>query len=227
MTRTTSAGWTAGRITAVVVGVILTLVALTLVGVGGTAMAMASHDGGYIDLGTNKYTHRTDAYAMTTDGWSADKAMGGLYDDLRITFTPEHAGDPVFLGLADESGIHKYLDGVQYTTIHDSTAKGDSKTEHPGGTPKTLPAQADVWTAKASGKGAQTLNWTVKPGTVAVVAMKADGSKQLAGHVTVSAKIASLTWIGVALLVAGLIILVGSVAWLIVKPIRRARGRTA
>ena len=225
--RTTSTGWTAGRITAVVVGGVLSLVALTLVGLGGTAMYMAFHDDGYISLGTGKYAHHTDSYAMTSDSWSADKAMGGLYDDLRITFRPDNAADPVFVGLAPETGAHQYLDGVQYTTIHDSSAKGDTQTEHPGGTPRTLPGQADVWIAKASGHGAQTLHWAVRPGDVEAVAMKADGSRSLAGHVTVAAKIAGLPWIGAALLVAGLLTLAGSVVWLIRLPIRRVRGRTA
>jgi len=84
-----------------------------------------------------------------------------------------------------------------------------------------------VWSAKASGQGAQTLDWPVKKGDVSVVAMKADGSRSLAGHVKVAAKIALLPWIGLALLVAGLLVLVGSVAWLIVRPVRRARGRLA
>ncbi|MEU6009328.1 hypothetical protein [Streptomyces sp. NPDC047453] len=225
-TRGRSAGWTAGRIAAVVVGGILSLVALTLVGVGGTAMAMAFQDDGYIDLGTDRYAHRTDTYAMATDGWNPDKAMGGLQESLRITYTPDNAADPVFIGLADEAGLRQYLDGVQHTTIHDSGAKGDTQTEQPGGAPKTLPDQADMWLAKASGKGAQTLKWTVQPGDVAAVAMKADGSSGLAGHVTVAAKFAYLSWIGVAFLVAGLVLLVGSVVLLIMRPVRHARRRT-
>lgn len=225
-TRAPSPGWTTGRIVAVLCGAVLSLVALTLIGLGGTAAYLGQHDGGYIDLGTGKYAHRTDSYAMTSDAWNADKAMGGLENGLRITFTPENTTSPVFVGVADESGVQRYLDGVGYTAIHDSGPKGDSLTEHPGGTPRTPPGQADVWVAKASGPGAQTLKWNVGQGDVAVVAMKADGSRSLAGHVTVAAKIAWLSWVGVALLVAGLLMLVGSVAWLIVRPIRRVRGRT-
>ncbi|MGW7594484.1 hypothetical protein, partial [Streptomyces rubiginosohelvolus] len=66
----------------------------------------------------------------------------------------------------------------------------------------------------------------VKSGDVRAVVMKADGSRGQSGHVTVAAKVAGLTWIGIGSLVAGLLLLVGSV-WLIVRPIRRARGRTA
>ncbi|GAA3154550.1 hypothetical protein GCM10010449_84620 [Streptomyces rectiviolaceus] len=224
--RTPSKGWTAGRITAVVVGAFLALIALTLIGAGGTAIAMASQDDGYIDLGTSKYKHRTDTYAMTTESWRADKELGGLYDDLRITFKPDRASDAVFIGLAGKGQMRQYLDGVQHVTIHDSSDKGDTESKHPGGTPKTPPAKADGWIAKASGQGAQTLNWSVKSGDVAAVAMKADGSRGPAGHVTVAAKIGWLPWIGVASLVAGLFVLAGSVL-LIVRPLRRARGRTA
>ncbi|APY84437.1 hypothetical protein DCW30_04235 [Streptomyces alfalfae] len=224
--RTTAKGWTAGRVTSVVVGAFLALVALTLVGVGGTAVYYASKDDGYIDLGTSKYAHRTDTYAMTSESWRADKELGGLYDDLRLTFEPDRDSDAVFIGLAGKEQMRQYLDGVQHVTIHDSTDKGDTKSKHPGGTPKTPPAEADGWIAKASGQGAQTLDWPVTSKDVTAVAMKADGSRGPSGHVTVAAKIGWLPWIGAASLVAGLLLLVGS-ALLIVRPLRRARGRTA
>ncbi|MET9810486.1 hypothetical protein [Streptomyces halstedii] len=225
--RTTSAGWTTGRIVAVVFGGFLSLVALTLIGLGGTALAMGLNDDGYIDLGTDEYSHSTDTYAMTTDSWHADKQMGGLYKDLRITFTPDKDSDPVFVGIADKAKAQQYLDGVQHVTIHDSDSKGDDQSEHPGGTPKTPPGESDVWAAKASGEGAQTVNWSVEPGEVTAVAMKADGSSGLAGHVTVAAKIAGLAWAGAALLVIGLVVLVASIMYLLVRPVRRARGRAA
>ncbi|WP_369211088.1 hypothetical protein [Streptomyces flavofungini] len=224
--RTTAGGWTTRRVTSVVVGAFLALIALTVVGVGGTAVYYASKDDGYIDLGTSKYAHRTDTYAMTSESWRADKELGGLYDDLRITFEPDRDSDAVFIGLADKQQMRQYLDGVQHVTIHDSSDKGDTESKHPGGTPKTEPAQADGWIAKASGEGAQTLDWPVKAGDVTAVAMRADGSRGPSGHVTVAAKIGWLPWIGAASLVAGLLLLVGSVL-LIVRPLRRARGRAA
>lgn len=225
--RSTSSGWTKRRIVAVVGGAILSLVALTFASLGGTALYLATADDGYIDLGTDRYVHRTKTYAMTTDSWRADKEMAGLYRDLRMTFTPDKAGTPVFVGIADQAGMQRYLAGVQHVTIHDSSSKGDTQSTHAGGAPKTLPAEADVWAAKAGGQGAQTLNWSVKSGDVAAVFMKADGSRGLSGKVTVAAKIAWLPWIGAALLAAGLVMLAGSVVYLLVRPIRRARGRTA
>ncbi|MHB6904029.1 hypothetical protein [Streptomyces sp. DB-54] len=225
--RSTSAGWTTGRIVAVVVGAVLSLVALTFASLGGTALYMATADDGYIDLGTDRYAHRTETYAMASDSFRADKEMAGLYKDLRITFTPDKAGDPVFVGIADKAGMQRYLAGVQHVTIHESSSKGDTQSKHSGGAPKTLPGEADVWGAKAGGQGAQTLNWSVKSGDVAAVFMKADGSRGPSGKVTVAAKIAWLPWIGAALLAAGLVILAGSVVYLMVRPIRRARGRTA
>ncbi|MET7641788.1 hypothetical protein [Streptomyces sp. NPDC005438] len=220
----TSGGWTAGRITAVVVGGILSLVALTLVGLGGTALTMGLQDDGYINLGTDQYAHHTDTYAMSTESWRADKDFGGLYEDLRITFTPKDSSAPVFVGVAEKNGAHKYLDGVEHVTIHDSKPGGDVTSKHNGGKPSTNPDQADVWMVESAGKGAQTVDWTVKSGEVQAVAMKADGTPGLSGHVDVSAKIAGLAWMGVALLVVGLLLLAVSVIWLIRKPIRLARG---
>jgi hypothetical protein len=223
----TGSGWTGGRILAVVLGGVLSLVALTLIGVGATATYMATSDDGYVDLGTGGYAHSTDTYAMSTDSFRAAEEMGGLYDGLRITFTPKDTSTAVFVGIADKAGAQQYLDGIQHQTIHDSKPKGDVASTHPGSRPQTPPAEADVWLAKADGQGAQTVSWTVQPGDVEAVAMKADGTRGLAGHVDVAAKIAGLTWMGVGSLVVGLLLLAASVLWLVVRPVRRARGRTA
>ncbi|MFE4588482.1 hypothetical protein [Streptomyces laurentii] len=222
---TKSAGWTGGRVASVIVGALLALLALTLVGAGGTAVYYASQDDGYIDLGTSRYEHRTDTYAMATEAWRADKQMGGLYDDLRVTFEPDKGADQVFIGLAGAEELRRYLDGVEYVTIHDSSDKGDTQSTHKGAAPRTLPGTAEnLWSAQADGKGVQTLNWPVKPGEVGLVAMNADGSRGVAGHVTVAAKIGVLSGTGIALLVVGVLVLVGSLL-MIVRPIRRARGR--
>ncbi|MFJ2743703.1 hypothetical protein ACIO3O_29100 [Streptomyces sp. NPDC087440] len=223
--RTTSSGWTKGRVTSVVAGAVLALLALTLVGVGGTALYYASQNDGYIDLGTSRYQHRTDTYAMTADTWHADQQLGGLYDDLKVTFEPDKKSDQVFVGIAGAKQLGQYLNGVEHVTIHDSGDKGDKQSNHQGAAPKTTPGQAqNVWIAKAGGQGAQTLNWPVQPGEVGLVAMKADGSRGVSGQVTVAAKIGALTWTGIAGLVVGVLLLAGAVL-MIVRPVRRARGR--
>lgn len=226
-TDTTSGGWTAGRISAVVIGGVLSLVALTLAGLGATALAMGAQNDGYIDLGTDRYAHQTDTYAMTSDAWRADKDMGGLFEDLRITFTPKDESTPVFVGIAEKADASRYLKSVEHVTIHDSKPQGDTASKHSGGKPSTMPEQADAWVAKAAGKGAQTVDWNVKSGEVQAVAMRSDGASGLSGHVNVAAKVAGLTWMGTVLLAAGLVLLAGSVIWLIRKPVRRARGRAA
>jgi hypothetical protein len=222
-----TAGWTGGRIATVVCGSVLALVALVAAGLGGTVLGMGLNDDGYMDLGTDRFPHSVDTYAMATDGFQADAGLGALYEDLRITFTPDDPSSEVFIGLGEESKVREYLDDIEHTVIHDSTPDGDDQTDHQGGSPAGAPADADVWSAKASGAGEQTLTWTVESGEMVAVAMNADGSRALAGTVSVAGKIGSATLLGTALLLGGLVVLVASVIWLIVRPMRRARGRVS
>jgi len=70
---------------------------------------------------------------------------------LRITATP--AGTPVFTGIAPAGAAGRYLSRVAYATITGSPAGHPSYAGHAGGTPAVPPAQAGIWTVKATGPG--------------------------------------------------------------------------
>jgi hypothetical protein len=116
--------------------------------------------------------------------------------------------------------VHRYLDGVRYTTVHDD----GSVTQHRGHAPSAAPQEALDWTARASGTEVQELNWGRDAGEQVVMAMRADGSRPVEARIVSSTvTLRSRLAIGGAMLVGGFVLLVGAVI-LVATPIRRARS---
>jgi hypothetical protein len=225
------AGWTAGRIAAVVAGAVLALCSLGLLGAGGTALwaDTAARQDGYVDLGSATYA--TGGHAISSDtvelhaagsGWDAARSLFGT---VRIQATST-AGGPVFIGIAPAGAASGYLAGVQYATVHGAPGTTDQYTEHAGAAPAVPPARAPIWDARAAGPGTQTLTWPVRSGNWTVVTMNADGSAPVSVHVSVAATLPALPWIAAGLLAGGVIALAGGVLLLVI-PIRRASRQPA
>jgi hypothetical protein len=225
------AGWTTGRVVAVVAGAVLALCSLGLLGGGGAALwaDTAGRQGGYVDLGSATYA--TGGHAITSDtvelhaagsGWDAARSLFGT---VRIQ-AASTAGAPVFIGIAPAGAASGYLAGVQYATVRGAPGSGDQYTEHAGAAPAVPPARTFIWAARAAGPGTQTLTWPVRSGNWTVVAMNADGSAPVSVHVSAAATLPALPWIAAGLLTGGVIALAGGVLLLVI-PIRRASRQPA
>ena len=212
----------------VLAGGLLALCAAGLVATGAFALSQAASNGGYVSLGTASY--HTGSYAVTSDSyrWSGAKYLFGRLDQVRVRVTPDRGSTQAFAGLARPGVLQRYLAGVGYATGHQSTGHGVSFTQHSGNAPAAPPARAGIWTAAATGAGPLTLHFDAhaQQGDLVLVAMNADGSPSVGGHVATAATVPSLPWIAAGLLAAGAVLLAGSAA-LIVKPARRRSGRGA
>jgi hypothetical protein len=72
------------------------------------------------------------------------------------------------------------------------------------------PASQDFWGAQASGSGTQTISWPVEEGEWSVVAMNADGSRNVSVDARLGARVPSLHWFAIAFLAGGgLVLLIG------------------
>ena len=97
--------WTAGRITALVIGALLVLVSLVLLGGGGTALwaDRTQRDAGHITTDVHEFsTVGTALVTAPTDLGSA--GTGWLYsptllDKVRIRVTPVSPGSALFVGI--------------------------------------------------------------------------------------------------------------------------------
>jgi hypothetical protein len=219
-------GWTLGRVVSVLTGGLLALCSLGLIVAGGYLFSAATSNGGWLALGHG--TYRTDSYAVATDpeDWGTATYALGAVDKVRIRVTPSDATTPVFVGMARPDDLERYLRGVAHVTAHGAGGSRVTYTQYPGRAPARPPAHAVPWTVQATGTGTQTLAFDAQQqrGDQVVVVMNADGSPSLGGRAESAVTQPSLPWVASGLL-AGAVALGAVAVPLIVKPVRRARGR--
>jgi Domain of unknown function (DUF4389) len=224
----TPARWTPGRVVSLIAGAVLALFAIGLV-IGGAATLWADRTrrdaAGYLTSSATSFS--TTGYAVTSD--TIDVSLGGphyayprsVLGDLRLRFTAGDPSVPVFVGIGPTSAVARYLSGVQYSVVTDFAGGRPTYVQHAGGPPATPPGAGDIWVAKTSGPGTQSLVWTPSAGSWTIVAMKADAAAGLTARADVGATAPVLTWVAVALLVAGIVLLAAG-ALLIAVPVARA-----
>ena len=226
--RARASGWTAGRVGAVVIGSLLTLISLGLLGAGGTASwADLSHRdaAGFVTSDVHRFS--TDGSALVTDPIElGDPGVGWLYSDVvlgevRVRVIPADPSAELFLGIGPSAAVDRYLSGVDKTVIQDvwTDAFGTSG----GGVPGSPPRAQGFWVASANGTGAQTVRWEPANGSWTVVVMNVDGAPGVDVGTDVGAEMPTLMPIAVGSLAFGLLFLVGGV-FLIVGAVRRSRS---
>ena len=220
-------GWTARRIAPLVIGALLVLVALVLLGGGGTGMwaYLAKRDAGYVTTGVHKFSTAGSALA-TKPTQLGSAGVAWLYSPtllgkLRIRVTPANTGPPLFVGIARSEDADRYLAGVDRTVINDFW-DNDVKPVG-GGRVASGPAAQRFWVASSSGTGTRSLVWKPTDGRWTVVVMNADGRPGVDIGADLGARPPALPWIALGLLATGAVFMAGGVL-LIVGAIRRRTG---
>ena len=217
--------WTAGRITALVVGSLLSFVSLILLGSGGTALwtDLTKRDGGYLTTDVRRFS--ASGSALTTR--PADLGPAGiawlyspsLLDEVRIRITPPDPGAELFVGIGHSADVDRYLAGAHRTMISDFWTGKVQDVE--GGHSVAAPGTQDFWVASSAGSGPRTLVWEPADGSWTVVVMNADGRPGVGPVATdLGATAPAVVWIALGVLVAGAVFLTGGVL-LIVGAFRR------
>lgn len=232
--------WGAGRVLALIGGSLLALIALGLAMAG--VMLVIAHGTARDSAGfytSDRERFSTPSYALTSEGMQigdmhghgADWALDATDATVRVRAS-NPAGDPIFVGIASEAAVDRYLTQVAHEEVsdvhsgpftYDSVRRGG--TAAPG-----RPENASFWAATATGPGTQALTWKPDVGRWAVVVMNADGSRRVAADVSVGAKTGVLLPIGIGLFALSFLVLIGSAAliWLAVRqPSGPAGGATA
>src|SRR4051812_27616279 len=173
--------WGAGRIIALVLGVLVLLCALGFI-VGGGALLWADRGSNRADgyLFSDLEAFSSEGFATSSDRVDLSSGADWLpisqtFGSARVEVTPTGPSD-VFIGVAPVADASAYLDGVQHTVVDDlGVAAGPGRTVD-GGAPSGPPEDQTFWTAQASGPGTQQLTWTPEEGDWMLVVMNADGS---------------------------------------------------
>lgn len=208
-----TSGWTAGRITALVIGALLVLLSLALLGGGATALwaDRTQRDSGYVTTDVHEFSTSGAALATKSThlgspgvGWLYSP---GLLGKLRIRVTPQGPGSVRFVGIGPTAAVDRYLAGVDRTVI--SEFFEDKVQAVDGGPPRSAPGTQDFWVASATGSGTQTLKWDPADGSWTVVVMNADGRPGIDVGADLGARMPAVLWIAVGVLAAGAIFLAG------------------
>jgi hypothetical protein len=221
---------------AVVVGSLLALGGLGSVAGGTAVLAIDGHARGADGmLSTSSEDFATDAYALrfgTADiSWSngGSSAAGDWLGEIQVRAQGRSSDIPLFVGLAAESDVTRYLSGVRVDRVTDIRAFPFSVSYRALGsaTPTTLPGDQNFWVASVSGVGKQTLSWNAEPGRWILVVMNADGSAPVAASLALAAEVPALTPLGWVLIGVGIgLTLLGAVLIMVGITTARSRGKS-
>jgi hypothetical protein len=222
--------WTGGRIAALVIGALLVLVALVLLGAGGTGVwaDLTQREAGYVTTGEHAFSAAGSALATESThlgspgvGWLYSP---GLLGKVRIRVTPVGPGSPLFVGIGRSSDVDRYLAGVNHTVISDFF--GNKVKAVGGGPSRSAPGTQRFWVASSSGPGARTLKWNPHGGSWTVVVMNADARPGIGVRADLGARFPAVLWIAIGLLIAGAVFVAGG-GLLIAGAIRGRRATRA
>jgi len=211
--RARTSEWDAGRITALVVGALLCMLALGLLSSGGTGLWAygTQRDGGYVTTDEHRFTSSGSALA-TVPTQLGGAGMGWLYSpgllgEIRIRVAPDDPRSTLFVGIGPSAEVDRYLAGVKRTVISEFF---DGDVDSFGGGPaRSAPGAEDFWVASATGPGTRTVTWDPGKGSWTVVVMNADGRPGIDVGADLGATLPALPWIALGLLAAGAIFLAG------------------
>jgi hypothetical protein len=223
--------WGAGRVIALVLGVLLLIPGLGLLAGGGVLLwadqSQRDSDGYLLapttSLSSNGYALVSERLQLSAgaDWVPVSEALG----DARV----RASGSPkdLFVGIAPTGQAAAYLRDVRRTVIDElgTDAAADSQVELPGNPPAAPPGDQDFWVAQASGTGPQQVDWEPAEGNWTIVIMNADGSPGVDADVRAGATLPAVTGIAWGLLIGGLLLTAIAVL-LIVLAARPRRPRS-
>lgn len=213
----------AGKIVLLVFGIIVLLISLVPLLAGGGLMwvekALRDSEGFYT---TPVIQLEKDSYAIVTESANIDIggdwkwiSWGRRWDPadfltLKIEGSSNNPSKQIFLAMAEASDLETYLQDVKYDEVTDFRIRRPSLeyADHLGASKPEAPTTQTFWTASAYGEGRQALEWGIEEGSYSLVLMNDDGSQGLDLAVSIGVKVPPVVgWIGVGLLVVGLVLL--------------------
>jgi hypothetical protein len=146
---------------------------------------------------------------------------------VRIRATATDPARAVFIGVAPQSSVDRYLSGVDHVVVNDWTNADTRDVVASGNARPAPPVTAGIWTARASGLGTQTLTWEPTDGEWVVVVMNASGAPGVSVSANVGATVPDLGWIAGGLFAAGAVLLALAVVMIAIPTVRASRRADA
>jgi hypothetical protein len=202
----------AKRMLLLVLGATALLVALVLFAGGSVAAWGLSQrdDAGFFT---------SSSFALASESLDVGPDLPGWLDKRLATVRVQaSSAQAIFLGIGPAADVERYLTNVEHAqlTDFDTDPFSVSYRAHNGTAVPAAPATQGFWRAQASGSGTQTIRWTIEEGRWSVLAMNADGSRNVSVDARLGARVPSLRWFAIGFLAAGGLVLVigGSLIYL-------------
>ncbi len=180
------------RVIALVIGSLLAIPAAILLIVGGvsTAIYATQREEGFLEVPLTELQSPSAAVTaedidLRTDGDAPGWILDALDTDVRLQVEAIDAETPIFVGVAREADLDRYLAGVAHDEIRSVDDRRADFTSRTGVATAPAPTEQDFWRSSSSGTGTQELVWEATSGRWAVAVMNADGSAGVDADVTV------------------------------------------
>jgi hypothetical protein len=197
--------------------------ALLLAGIALTlAYAFDRDSQGYFN--TDQKPLDSATYAITTGkidlgANELDWAPNSILPNVRLQVD---STKPVFVGIGPNARVARFLGSVAHDQLVDFNEDRPQFDLHHGRAPRSPPAKQDFWVAQAQGAGEQAVTWDAEFGRWTAVVMNADASRGINADAKAGVKLDWAIWVGLGMLVVGLLITAGMVL-LMLRIGRRAR----
>jgi hypothetical protein len=206
----------AGKVILLVLGSIVTLVALGLLAGGGALLWLHETKRDAEGFYTSEVTRfQTTSYALTAEGIEVADVPDWLFEsgrlgEARFRGSSTGAGTELFIGVAPERDVDAYLAEVEHDEIADVHFERIDVDEisveyrrRAGTEAPASPASQAFWEASVQGPGVQTLYWDVTEGKWAIVVMNADASAGVEADMTLAGKAGFVFALAIGLLAGG------------------------
>ncbi len=212
-----------GRVVSLVLGCLLLLPALGALlggGVLGLGYAFGRDDSGFFGTSLDRIESPTAAVTaeeidFTADPGSPGRVIDALDADVRLRVTDASSERAVFVGIASQEDVDRYLAGVAHDEVRELHGRTPVYRSRSGSDEVSAPTAEDFWVASASGSGSQELLWPATSGRWAAVVMNADGSPGVAADVDVGVKAGFVLPLALILLGFGVVGTAASVALIV------------
>jgi hypothetical protein len=204
-----------------ILGILISLLGLTALAGGAVASVVGSAQGdGYLTSATGRFS--VGSHALTTPrldavGEGIPPRLPFDVGTLRLRASSAEAGKDIFIGIASQADVGRYLAGVHHSELLevDSRPFRAEYRDIPGTTAPSPPGEQTFWTASASGAGEQELTWDLAAGSWAIVIMNADASLGVDSQVQAGFRSDLILPAATGLLVGGAVALVIGIPLLI------------
>lgn len=209
-----------------VLGTVFSLIGLGMLtgGVAATAAGSQQADNGFFSAPAASFS--ADSYALTSPGLDVAGTSGIPTGVARIRLEATSTGGDVFIGIAPQADVDRYLTGVHHTELVDVSVS-PFRAEYrdvAGAERPALPGDQDWWTVSASGSGTEQVVWDVRPGAWAVVVMNSDARPNVAVQLRAGARLGLLGPLAIGLVIAGILLLLLGIALAVLGAIGLGRG---